>query len=309
MTRTMWLAVALFSLVAGQAAAAEFPPNFRGLWLAGGSCGAVTGYTLFASDFGVTGVLKANGDGKFVVFGFGGDVIVDAASDRMVVHYPFPDAAGSDLVRELRDGKINAHLSSKPDTVTTGFRCDTVDTGDARARPLLRVLHRLDRFVRAYSDVADQCRPDADVKTCAARIVAMFDLNGDGKIAPAEATTFLRHYLPATLLFGGGDKDMILRQGYRGVTIDPDDLAAVEAATMVFGPFLTNILFSNFDFDGNGFLTVDEVALAVKEEGLPDGAGGAIRLLSQSREQAEEAFGALGGMAGGMLGGKPDKPH
>ncbi len=307
MPRIVWMAVAAFSLAFGQAAAAEFPANFRGLWLAGGSCNAVTGYTLLASDFGVTGLFKPAGDGKFVVYGFDTEVIVDAAPDRMVVHYPFGDAAGGDLVRELKNGKIQAHLASKPDVTTVGFRCDTADTGDARARPLLRLLRRLDGFVRAYSDVAEKCRPKADLKICAARIVAMFDLNGDGKISPAELTTFLRHYLPATLLFGDGDKNTVLRQGYRGVSIDPDDLGAVEVAAAMFGPFLTNIVFSNFDFDGNGFLTADEVALAVKEEGLPGGAGGAIRLLSQSREQAEEALGALGGMAGALnnKGGKP----
>src|SRR5665213_1505135 len=296
-------------LVSTQAAATDIPREFRGLWLTGKSCGEVTGFGLFANDFGLTGSLAAGKDDKFTLYIFGKEVVTEAKPDRLVVRLPSSGKSSGDnfFVREIKDGHLTSYSSSAPDKRTDGFHCASPAARDPHALVVTRMLSRLDTFVRAYSDIADKCSATVEQSPpCLAQIVALIDVNGDGKIAPAEVTTFLRHYAPAMILFG--DKDAKVRQGYRTVIVDPDDLAGIEAAAAIFGPFLTNIVFSNFDYDGNGFLSAAEIGIVLKQEGVPGGAGEAIRMLSESREQAEGALGAVGGLTD-MLGPKTSKGH
>ena len=298
------LCLALSAQAQAQPAEKQFPAEFRGLWFSGKSCEEADRFVLFGPSFGLVGALKPQAEGKFALTTFAADIVVEAKPDRLTV----TRAEGGDkkpLVREIKNGTMATYPQDAPDKKFDSRHCANPGARDPQAQPLLRLLRRVEILARNYADVADACRDPAKLEPCAAALIKVLDVNGDGKISPAELTTFLRHNAPLTGFMGGAEKE---GKGYKSVTVDTEDLSGIEAAMTAFGPFITNVIFSNADFDGNGFLTADELVLVLKEENLGGGIDTA-KLLSDSRKHAEDAFTAAGGLSQ-MLGGpnapKPD---
>ena len=300
------LALCLPLLMAAQAFAQpadkQFPAEFRGLWFAGKSCDEVDRFVLFGGNFGLVGGLKPAADGKFAMTSFGADIIADAKPGRLAVTRAEGDKSKL-LVREIKDATMVTYPQDTPDKKFDSRHCDNPTPKDAQGVALLRLVRRVEVLAKNYADVAAACGDPAKLDPCAAAIVKVLDINGDGKVAPAELTTFLRHNAPLTGFIGGTEKE---GRGYKSMTIDTEDLSSIEVGMTAFGPFLTNVIFSNADFDGNGFITPDEIVLLLKQENIGGGIDTA-KLLNDSRKHAEDAFNAAGGLSQMLgVGPKPD---
>jgi len=46
-----------------------------------------------------------------------------------------------------------------------------------------------------------------------------------------------------------------------------DEVRASQAAATIVAPLISNMLMANLDYDGNGFLTADEIGITLKGEG------------------------------------------
>jgi hypothetical protein len=282
--------------------AAEFPAAFHGLWFSGASCDQVDGYVITGGNFQLFGALSPRGDGKYMVGRQDTDIIVAAAPDRLVTRgvreAPTPQGAvPSQIVSEIKNGRRSFYWQDEPAKQSQLFHCDKATPRDPRAGDLLIFLGRVDALDQGYATIAAACRNAQTAPgPCGAAIVRFLDVNGDGKLSPAEITTFLRRYAPVAVLLNAGHG-----KGRGMGAVDPVALAGVEAATAMFGPFLTNVIFSNFDLDGNGFLTADELVLALKEEAATGGTIDTTHLLDESRKQLEDAMAGMRGLAQ-MLG-------
>jgi len=297
---------------APKSAGLTWPKEFRGLWFQGKSCDEVRGFDLTSSDFILRGALRSQADGKFTISVVSGDAVTETQPARVVTRLmrasgPDKQLTAVPLVSEIKDGRKTTFWQDRPNAKSQFQHCASPKMTDPRVGDFLKFLRRAEFVINAYSDLSDRCADPASVSdACIGAIVHLLDLNGDGKIAPAELTTFFRRYAAVGLLLGGKDGP----NHSKIVTVDPSDLESIEAGAAVFGPFLTNIVFANFDYGANGFLTSDDIALGFRENNGSSGMTDPGRLLTDAKQQAAQAFtglSELGQLFGlGPSGPKPD---
>lgn len=287
--------------------ASLFPAPFRGLWFSGKSCAGVEGFLLTERHYELYGSFTPEHGGKFTFGRDNSDIIVSATPERLVTRSNSPTAnppgAGArEVVSEVKPGRRVFHWQDQPAKPWALFHCDKATTRDPRGGIMLVFLRRLDDLNHVYDALAAPCgKAGTAPAPCAAAIVRVLDINHDGKVSPAEVTTFLRRYAPLTETMTSDDKSG------KPISFDPGDFAAIEGATAIVGPFVSNVVFSNFDYDANGLLSADEIVLALQQENAGGGGIDVQSLLSQSREQVENAMSAVGGLT--QMLGASSKQH
>ncbi|MGH6989424.1 MAG: hypothetical protein ACREFD_03395 [Stellaceae bacterium] len=297
------LALAAILIIATASAAttraAEYPAAFRGLWYSGASCDKIEGFVFTGKKFQLMGGLSPLANGKFRYVPTGADVILTATPDRIVTRgtRQVPTPRPGQLVSEIKNGQRAFYWQGEEAQGWRMFHCKQPRTAAASASTFVFFLVRLGTLEAGAETLLKPCGNGAATPgPCAAAVVKLLDINGDGKLSPAEITTFMRRYAPVMTFFGG-DQDNGNPQ-----EIDPATLAGIEGATAILGPFMTNVVLSNFDYDGNGFLSTGEIVLALKQENAAGTSIDAASLLSQSQKQLDNAMGAVGGLTQ-MLGG------
>jgi hypothetical protein len=293
---------------APKSAGLVWPKEFRGLWFQGKSCDEIRGFSLTASTFTLSGQLHPQAEGKFGLVVFSNDILSETQPNRIVARLMRREADKQFVeipsISEIKDGRKITYWQDRPNGKFQFQHCATVKTADPRGQDFIKFLRRAEFVFNGYSDLSDRCADPASVSNaCIGAIVHLLDLNGDGKIAPAELTTFFRRYAGVGLLLGGKDGP---NHG-KIVTIDPADLESIEAGAAIFGPFLTNIVFANFDYGATGFLTADDIALGLRENNGSSGMTDPGRLLTDAKQQAAQAFTGLSEL-GQLFGLGPSAP-
>ena len=290
-----WLALHAAAWAADPPFAAT-PAKYRGLWFQGNSCASPRGFKLISRDLLYSGTLEPNGRGQFVIWTYRTYEIYDRPEQRIGVHV-HDKISIAERVSD-RMFQIQTDLS---DTTADFFRCDSPAVRDPETKHYVEVLRRVASVLADYDKLEAVCRPlDRLAHGCAEEIVHMADINGDGKISPAELTSFMRRAVSVGMMLGGP-----AQQGGREIPVGVDELADLDTEAAMFAPFIARTAFANLDFNNDGFLSVEEIATGLQREDFAAALLNGNRVFGAGTTRAAEAYAAFDGLTRLFGVGKP----
>ena len=146
-------------------------------------------------------------------------------------------------------------------------------------------------FATHIQRLVDDCSGQVREPSCLTDFWKMADVSGDGALSIAEVTRVLR------ILAGHiGYQDYLEKHvQYRasptpGQEKPENDEALVVLGAATVGPFMSNALMANYDYDDDGLLSLREVQSDIA---APVSVSSVDRLSGEIRSHAREAFGLL----------------
>lgn len=247
MIRSLIVSVSL--LIAFQAPAQTIPTEFQGIW-AEGSCNDPKSSFLVNNSFAMVFRTGADGQDQMAIgpVSWSGDRIVMEIEQFEI---PFPDPSG---------------LAS----------CEMLP-----ARHYLGLGETI-AFIAALDELSSLCS-ETPSSACLTSAFAALDVSSDDELSVAELARGTR--AASTFLAYGPDLETPLSKG-RDVTLDDllvpmSDLVPGAITTLAVGPLLIGNLINSYDYDGDGFLSMEEIA--------QDRAGFLQNVVSTATEQTAAA--------------------
>jgi len=222
------LVVSLSLLIACQAQSQTVPTELQGIW-AEGSCDDPKASFLVNGSFAL--ILRTGPDGQ----------------DRMAIG---PVAWSGDRV-VIERGQVKTPLPR-----TSGLtRCEMLP-----ARHYLGLGETI-AFISALDELRGLC-DEAPSNACLTAAFAWLDVSSDNRLSVAELARATR--AASTFLAYNPDLEIPSLEG-REATLDDlmapmSDLVPGALMTTAFGPLLIRNLVSSYDYDGDGFLDMEEIA-------------------------------------------------
>jgi hypothetical protein len=260
----------------------------------------VTSYVYTSATYELSGRFVADRDGYFRIL-LATSGIIRSADAEKVIRLVTSKQPPTTFIERVA-GKIRTHEFTRDgETSIVSFRhCDSPKSNrlslkayDTFYKDLFGLLDNYNRLCAAC-----QVRENGSDEQCAKLIIGMLDVNGDGRIAPAEITKFLRE----------ASKFVVLAKAIAdpnspnvfSVEFTLDAAGAAQAAAVVLAPWISRMVMENMDYDGNGFITADEVRITL--EGRAD----FNSILERVRNQFPDLIPAITSL-GPILGGRMDK--
>ncbi len=212
------------------AASQEIPDRFRGIW-ASGDCVRAERVRI-VNELGVLDLVPVQGVLHIQIADFQANVAVSADGSTMTGHMKAPGLTQA-IEKEfwIEDGRLDGLFVSCdhiPPTAALGF-------GEGLAA------------FAALGDISRQCEQDTG-HGCILAAFSFVDVNGDGKLSPAELSRLFRI---AGFFIGYG-------MGERAL-LPVGELIVPIAIAGTIAPMLSQGLLANFDYDNDGMLSIDEL--------------------------------------------------
>jgi hypothetical protein len=258
-----------------QPVAKEWPRAFQGVWFGGSSCDDATSYLYTSREYEINGSLVADIEGKFTLSLITADVIQSAEAEKTIrtLSRVNPDTGQrenrklvSRISGDVRTDEFSPGWNGQMSVVS--FRHCLTPYNKRHSTPVYNAFYKgLSVAADNYNRLQETCTraEGGSYDECAAVIVGILDVNKDGKIAPAEITKFLRDTAKYVVFFNmkpsANDPNVFVG------SFALDEVRASQAAATIVAPLISNMLMANLDYDGNGFLTADEIGITLKGEG------------------------------------------
>jgi hypothetical protein len=259
-----------------QLAAKEWPRALQGIWFGGSSCDDATSYLFTSREYEINGSLVADPDGKFTLSLLTADVIQSAEADKTIriLSRVNPDTGQREtqrLVSRVSGGLRTSEFSPGWDGQMSGFsfRHCAAPLSRKHSIPVYNAFYKqLSILADDYNRLQETCirSETGSYDECAKVIIGMLDVDENGKIASAEITKFLRDTSKYVVLFNM--KPSVNDPNVFVGSFTLDQVRAAQAAAMIVAPWISNMVMANVDYDGDGFLTSDEIRITLKGEGV-----------------------------------------
>ncbi len=305
MVRRITFSAALAALIGvcriGPGIAADAPPGLsvpaalQGAWYVGESCSDVTSYFFrgdgwsigieeqadsetIEADSSLFSVLQIEPDGSMIVSSYWEDPVKRAFVPATFKLTP----SGSRIVGSFVSppGAVNVPKISE-------IRCDNPEIA-GKPWPLVSdYLSDLTGILDSISTVQNACNTDAHA--CADAVVSVLDLNHDGKVSSAELVSFFRRASKLGILLG----KTVPGTSMSHAEFTLEQVTGAELGAAVVGPIFAQIVMSNIDYDGDGFIEPGELETFLRQVGMPPGHGYLGRLIESAKNSAEQAARSL----------------
>jgi len=262
---------AFFALTIPRGVAQTLPERYAGVWVQG-ECSDAERVRL-VNSLAVIDVLQRDGEPHLQI------LAINAAR---------PGDQGVDLELAMADGEtFDSHFSMEGDRLNDYFaRCDTPPP--AVAWTLGEVVTLFDAAGRIHS----RCRDDAGAG-CVIEIFRAIDVSDDGVLREAEIARVLR---AVGFVVGYATNERVL--------VPVRDLLMPSAIGSMVAPTIASGMVANYDYDGDGGLSLDELLQDRGDRaGLVAALGSAEVLAADISMDA--AIGFIKTMAGPLLGSLP----
>ncbi len=248
----------------------EIPGGFRGAWYLS-TCDNVDFRIFFGDTYIITGsTTPSNGtDPRQTQYT---QVVVSLAGKfetiepkRVIVRQQNPFTNESEHITfDISSGILRQDKDGLPETTQSWTRCAEPKRGGQPLAIYEQFFRDADELLTSLTAVRARCMSaSAD---CVQAIMELVDVDKNGKIAPAEVARFIRRAAKLSMLFKGTPSSD--DPAMRFVTLDPDAIIDAQMAAATFGPVLTSLIFANVDYNGDGFISADEIAITMEQ--LPD---------------------------------------
>ncbi len=271
------------------------PTALQGAWYVGESCSDVTSYFFrgdgwsvgieeqadsetIEADSSLFSVLQLEPDGSMVVSSYWEDPV-----KRAFVPAKFKlTRSGSRIVGAFvsPSGAVKVPKISE-------IRCDNPEIAGKPWPLVADYLSDLTGLLDSISTVQHAC--NTDPHACADAVVSVLDLNHDGKVSAAELVSFFRRVSKLGILFG----KTVPGTSMSHAEFTLEQVMGAELGAAVVGPIFAQIVMSNIDDDGDGFIEPNELETFLRQVGMPSGHGYLGRLIESAKDSAEQAAHSL----------------
>ena len=215
---------------------------------------------------GIWSVAECGGDSLTIIVNPRGALLVEAREGKSHVAVATAEWIDDDDSIILTTEGDHGELMLPP--MESLERCDS-----APASLALMFAETISVFKR-FDEIDEHCRGGEGITfRCVASAFDMIDITGDGVFSRAEISRAIR----AASFFLGYH---FATDGRPGAFVPLEELYLVQVAASAFGPLVATNLIDSYDFDGDGFLSLDELMQdRVPEEGFE---GVAMTLLGEA---------------------------
>lgn len=280
----------------------EIPSGFRGAWYLG-TCDDADFRIFFGDTYIISGsTTPSNGtDSRQIQYTQVVDLLAgkfETIEPKLVVvrqQNPFTNES-EHITFDISSGILRQDTDGRPETTQSWTRCAEPKRGGQSFPIYTQFFRDADELLTTLTAVRARCMSASS--DCVQAIMELVDVDKNGKIAPAEVVRFIRRAAKLSMLFRGtsSSDDPTMRF----VTLAPDTIADAQMAAATFGPVLANLIFANVDYNGDGFISADEIAITMKQ--LPDiAAADTNQWVTEAKQKANDLLPALQGLAN-MLG-------
>lgn len=283
---------------AGQAGGPSVPKALQGAWYVGQSCHDVTSY-FFRGDGWSVGIAEQADSQTIVAHSSAFSVLKVEPDGPMIVSSYWKDPTTGEYVPAQfklspANGAIEGSYVSPPAAAKTPkiseIRCDNPEVA-GKPWPLAPLyLDGLTSILDSVSKVQNAC--NAEAKACADAIIAVLDLNHDGKVSPAELVSVFRAATKLSFLLGKTVPGTTM--AHAEFTLD--DVRGAELGAAVVGPIFAQIVMANIDYDGDGFVEHGELETFLHQVGIPPASGYLGQLVGSAKRSVEQAGHSLGAL-------------
>ncbi|MGH7117691.1 MAG: hypothetical protein ACREFP_01620 [Acetobacteraceae bacterium] len=283
---------------ADQAHGLSVPDALQGAWYVGQSCNDVTSY-FFRGDGWSVGITEQADSQAIVASSSAFSVLKVEPDGSMIVSSYWKDpTTGGYVPAQFKltpenaaiEGTYVAPAGATKTPKISEIRCDNPEVA-GKPWPLASLyLAGLTRMLESVSKVQRAC--NAEAKACAGAIVAVLDLNHDGKVSPAEIVSFFRAATKLGFLLGKTVPGTTMV--HAAFTLD--DVSGAELGAAVVGPIFAQVVMANIDYDGDGFIEQNELETFLGQVGIPPASGYVGQLIGSAKSSVEQAGHSLGAL-------------
>jgi len=291
----LWAGGAAAGTGAARAAVLDVPRALQGAWYIGQTCSNVSAYVFRGNDWMVR--ISQQPGSRTIVADSSRFTVLKVAPDGSTLTSSYWRDPATDTVvpatvriRPSERG-IESGYASPPDAArlpdVSELRCDAPEIEGKPWQFASLYLASLTSVLGEVAAVQRDC--NGDVHACAAGIIGVLDIERDGKVSTADLTDFFRRASKLALLIGR----KVSGTNTLHAEFTLGDVLRAEFWTSVGGPVVAQIVMSNIDYNGDGFIEQDELETFLRQVKLPSGQELLQQLVESAKSSASQTLQSL----------------